>query len=75
MEQITLSGDEWIADEKCIVHAAGNQLQISIKKCVSDKLKLKARDTIKIYVKKIGHEEKSPREIKNSFKEGNIEHS
>ena len=68
MEQIMLSGDEWAVDENCIVHAAGNQFQISIKKNVTDKLKLKARDVIKIYVKKVSHNEDEPREIKNNFK-------
>ena len=70
MEQINLDGDEWAVDENCIVHAAGNQFQISIKKSVAEKLELEARDIIKIYVKKVGHKEKGAREIKNNFKEG-----
>ncbi len=69
MEQITLDGNEWAVDEACIVHAAGNQLQISIKKDVKSKCKLEPRDIIKIYVKKVGHEEKKAREINNKFKE------
>ena len=68
MEEIKLSGNEWAVDENCIVHAAGNQLQISIKKDVKDKLKLEPRDIIKIYVKKVGHKETPSREIKNKFK-------
>ena len=74
MEEIRLSGNEWAIDETCIVHAAGNQYQVSIKKGMAEKLKLQARDTIKIYAKKVGHKEKEPREIKNNFKKGNIEH-
>ena len=68
MEQIILSGNEWAVDETCIVHAAGNQFQISIKKDIATRLKLKARDIIKIYARKISHEENEPREIKNNFK-------
>ncbi len=68
MEQISLNGDEWAVDERCIVHAAGNQFQISIKKDMVEKLKLGARDIIKIYAKKEGHIEKEAREIKNNFK-------
>ena len=69
MEQIMLSGNEWAVDENCIVHAAGPQFQISIKKDMASKLGLKSRDIIKIYAKKVGHKEKAPREIKNNFKE------
>ena len=68
MEQTIISGDEWAVDENCILHAAGAQFQISIKKSVVDKLKLEARDVIKIYVKKVSHNEEDPREIKNNFK-------
>ncbi len=68
MEEIKLSGDEWAVDENCILHAAGAQFQISIKKDVVTRLKLKARDIIKIYAKKISHNEDEPREIKNNFK-------
>ncbi len=68
MEQITLDGTEWAVDETCIVHAAGNQLQMSIKKDMAEKLGIKARDIIKIYAKKVGHKDKEPREIKNNFK-------
>lgn len=69
MEQMILSGNEWAVDENCIVHAAGNQFQISIKKDMAERLKLKARDIIKIYAKKMSHNEEEPREIKNNFKE------
>ncbi len=72
MEEIKLSGNEWAVDENCIVHAAGAQLQISIKKDVKDKLKLNPRDLIKIYVKKVGHKETPSREIKNNFKKEEI---
>ena len=72
MEQIMLSGNEWAVDENCIVHAAGAQLQISIKKDVKDKLKLSPKDIIKIYVKKVGHKETPSREIKNKFKKEEI---
>ena len=72
MEQIILSGSEWAVDESCIVHAAGPQLQISIKKDVKDKLKLSPKDIIKIYVKKVGHKETPSREIKNKFKKEEI---
>ncbi len=72
MEQIKLSGDEWAVDENCIVHGAGAQLQISIKKDVKDKLKLSPKDIIKIYVKKVGHNENPSREIKNNFKKEEI---
>ncbi len=68
MEQISLSGDEWAVDENCIVHAAGPQFQISIKKDMVEKLKLSQRDIIKIYAKKVGHKEGRAREIKNNFK-------
>ncbi len=68
MEEIKLSGNEWAVDDNCIVHGAGAQLQISIKKHVRDKLKLGPRDIIKIYVKKEGHNENPSREIKNNFK-------
>ena len=70
MEQITISGNEWAVDETCIVHAAGQQFQISIKKDMAEKLGLKPRDIIKIYAKKVGHKEKESREIKNNFKKG-----
>ncbi len=67
MEQINLNGEEWAVDESCIVHAAGNQFQISIKKDTAEKLGLQARDVIKIYAKKVGHKDKEARKIKNSF--------
>jgi len=69
MEQTILSGNEWAVDENCIVHAAGNQFQISIKKNIATRLKLQARDIIKIYAKKTSHNEEEPREIKNNFRE------
>lgn len=67
MERIELNGNEWVADENCILHAAGQQFQISIKKAIITRLGLKARDIIKIYVKKVGHTEEEPRVIKNNF--------
>ena len=72
MEQIILSGNEWAVDDNCIVHGAGAQLQISVKKSVRDKLKLDPKDIIKIYVKKVGHNENPSREIKNNFKKEEI---
>ena len=69
MEQIILSGNEWAVDENCIVHAAGAQFQISIKKDVVTRLNLRGRDIIKIYAKKVSHNEEEPREIKNNFKQ------
>ena len=72
MEQISLSGDEWAVDETCIVHAAGKQLQMSIKKDMAEKLKIGPRDIIKIYAKKVGHKEEKAREIKNNFKKEGI---
>ncbi len=68
MEQTIISGDEWAVDENCIVHAAGAQFQISIKKDLAERLKLKARDIIKIYAKRIGSKEEEAREIRNNFK-------
>jgi hypothetical protein len=67
MEQITLSGEDWAVDEACIVHGTKKQFFISVKKSVVDKLKLGERDIIKIYAKKVGHEEKEKREIKNNL--------
>ena len=68
MEQIILDANEYAVDESCIVHAAGNQFQISIKRDMAEKLKLGPRDLIKVYAKKVGHKEADPREIKNNFK-------
>ena len=67
MEQIIISGNEWSSDERCIVHKAGNQFQIVLKKKLMDSLKLGERDLIKIYVKKVGHLDKEKREIKSGF--------
>ncbi|HEC64117.1 MAG TPA: hypothetical protein ENI23_02350 [bacterium] len=67
MEEIKLDGEEWAVDEVCIVHAAGAQFQVSIKKAMAEKLKLEARDKIKIYAKKVGHADKAPRKVNNSF--------
>ena len=72
MEQISLDGDEWAVDENCIVHAAGNQFQISIKKNAAEKLELVARDIIKMYIKKVGHKEKGARQINNNFQKEEI---
>ena len=67
MEQIIISGDEWSSDEQCIVHKAGNQFQIVLKKQLIDSLKLGERDLIKIYAKKVGHLDKEKRKIKSGF--------
>ncbi|HEC66435.1 MAG TPA: hypothetical protein ENI23_14205 [bacterium] len=67
MEQIMISGPEWSSDEQCIVHQAGNQFQIVLKKRVIDSLKLGERDLIKIYVKKVGHLDKEKRKITSGF--------
>ncbi|KKN19163.1 hypothetical protein LCGC14_0948490 [marine sediment metagenome] len=72
MEKIILEGTEWAVDENCIVHAAGNQFQISVKTDLARKLNLSPRDIIKIYAKKVGHKEQEPREIKNNFKKEEI---
>ncbi len=75
MEEIKLNGEEWAVDENCIVHAAGPNLQVSVKKSMIEKLKLGPRDVIKIYARKVGHKEERARNIKNNFKKGNIEQS
>lgn len=75
MEQIILNGDEWATDE-CIVHKSGSILQIAIKKHLTDKLVLAPRDRIRIYAKRIGHEDKPARHV--GFKKKNespIEHT
>lgn len=73
MEQITISGEEWSSDGQCIVHNAGNQFQIVLKKKLIDLLKLKERDLIKIYVKKVGHLDKEKRKIKSGFSNKKVE--
>ena len=53
MEQITLSGNEWMS-ESLILFKSGTRLQMTLKKNLVQAMKLEDHDIVKIYFKKIG---------------------
>jgi len=67
IEQIILSGDEW-ENGTCRVHKSGNTFLMLVKKAIVDKLNIKDKDELKIYVKRVIKTDKDGSELSSEDK-------